>query len=653
MPKTPATKPEKLEAQSADLPKLNREKLKELFPNVVFEDHIDYEALKLLVDEQAGEGEKAKERYAFTWPGKSEAIRVAQEPAQGTLVPDKDASVDFDNTQNLYLEGDNLEILKLLQKSYAGKVKMIYIDPPYNTGKDFIYPDKYSEGLQTYLEYTGQVDGQGKKFSTNTETDGRYHSKWLNMMYPRLMLARNLLREDGVIFVSIDDHEVHNLKKLMDEVFDASNFLAQLPVITNLKGNQDEFGFAGTHEYGVVYARQKNSCNIGLFDVDEEESLDEWEIDDIGYYKKGANLKGTGVNAPRSRRPNLFFPLYVTQDNRVLLARETDSDVEILPITDSAEMSWRWSKGKFAREGKNVIVVRDGATVSLYKKQRPSLGDLPTKKPKSIFYRPEYSSGNGTGQIKELFNKKVFNNPKPVDLISDFIKIGSSEGDTVLDFYSGSGTTAHAVLKLNAEEKTTRRFILTQLQEPISLDEQNQREAAEFCTAHGLELNISEIGKERIRRAGSKVLEDNTAEEGFDPEKFDKGFKVFHLTSSNFTPWDSSPEGDVQMRLMESTSSLKPEAKADDILYEILLRSGFSLAEKVEKRSVNGIDTYSVAGGALLVCLGDGLTLEYIREIAKEKPARFVALERGFEKDDLLTNAAQHLKQHEVEFRVL
>jgi adenine-specific DNA-methyltransferase len=643
-------KPKKIKEDNVDLAQLNLEKLKKDFPSVVSEDHIDYEKLRLLLgDEKEGDG-KPREQYKFTWPGKTESIRAAQTPPQGTLIPDKDSSVDWDKTENLYLEGDNLEILKLLQKSYSNKIKMIYIDPPYNTGKDFIYPDKYGEGLKTYLEYTGQIDGDGKKLSTNTETDGRYHSKWLSMMYPRLMLARNLLAEDGVLFISIDDHEVSNLRKLCDEVFGAENFIALIPVVMNLKGNQDVFGFAETHEYFLAYGKNKDNCVLSNFDIDEEDLLKEWCNDEYGLYKEADNLRATGVNAPRTKRPNLWYPIFINDKTKDFYITEDDkpkrkSDVVLFPKNpEGEELSWYWGKKTFNQKKHNLILKETSNGHQFYRKQRPQLGDLPSKKPKSIFYKPDYSSSTATTKLKELLNGKLFNNPKPVPFIKDLLIIGTSSDCIVLDFFSGSATTAHAVMELNAEDGGKRKCIMTQLQEPTP--EESEAYKAGY-------KDISKIGEERIRRVVKNIFEDNKENSSFKKEEFDGGFKVYKLVESTFSPWDNSSEGDIQLRIESAINPIKEDSTDEDILTEIILKSGFSLTEKIIEEDIKEKKVYSIADGALLITLEDGLNLEFIREIASKTPARFISLEKGFDSDDLLTNTDKIMKDKGVDFRTI
>lgn len=390
-------------------------------------------------------------KLGLVWDKEKEPEKIVEECDKQLpiLKEQKDKFINAGGINNILIQGDNFHALTVLNYTHEELIDIIYIDPPYNRGKsDFIYNDEFIK-----------------------EDDGYKHSKWLNFMSKRLLLAKKLLKETGVLFISIDDNEMAQLKLLCDQIFDINNCLGVLPTIMNLKGNQDEFGFAGTHEYTLVYAKNKRLCELGQFDVDEEEIEKNWLQDEIGYYKKGANLKSTGVNAPREKRPNLYFPIYVleeqsseneTEHNYLWSLEPKDNYVPIYPITNGKEMSWRWSKKKFTEEAYDVIVTSDGKEgISFYKKQRPSLGDIPSRKPKSVFYKAEYSSGNGTSQITNMFGKKVFDNPKPIELIKDFIYIGSRKKDAViLDFFAGSGTTGHAVLELNEKDNGSRKFIL-------------------------------------------------------------------------------------------------------------------------------------------------------------------------------------------------
>ena len=462
----------------------------------------------------------SRESYSLNWLGKSYARLLANENPQTLIKEDKEHNALDVNceSQNLLIKGDNLEVLKHLKNAYSEKIKMIYIDPPYNTGNDgFVYNDDRKFTPEQLVTLAGIEPGEAKRILDFTASKSNSHSAWLTFMYPRLYVARELLREDGVIFISIDENEVAQLKMLCDEVFGEENFVANLPTVMNLKGNNDEFGFAGTHEYTFVYAKRKENLKLLELKIDEDE-LEDWEEDEYGVFKQGANLKATGTNAPREKRPNLYFPIFIDTENKIFITNddkppfEFSGEIKTLhPITNNQEMSWRWSKTKFLNETHNIIISRNG-TIGIYKKQRPSLGDLPSKKPKTLFYKPEYSSGNGTAQIKELFNNKFFSNPKPLALINDFIEIGTCQNDLILDFFAGSGTTAHAVMALNVEDGGNRRFISVQIAEPTD-------QKSEACKA-GYET-IFDITKARIEKAAAKIKSDKPDYEG------DLGFKIF------------------------------------------------------------------------------------------------------------------------------
>ena len=402
----------------------------------------------------------------LNWIGKEAVINHHDEVPIHTLTHDRDRSFGTENeplgTGNLLIEGDNLLALKALLPYYAGKVKCIIIDPPYNTGnEDWVYNDNVNN--PTIQKWLGKTVGA-------LAADLSRHDKWLCMMYPRLCLLHQLLRDDGVIFISIDDNEMHHLHALMNEIFYEPNFIACLPTVMNLKGNNDEFGFAGTHEYTLCWGKNKELAQIGEFELDEEEVLDSWLEDDYGYYKKGAGLKSTGQNAPRTKRPNLYYPIFVGPQNELTVIEnsETSNYEKILPITDGEEMSWRWGKQKVTAEPHNLMVERTDSGITIFKKQRPTLGDLPTKKPKSLLYKPEYSSGNGTTVLRQIFGSKVFDNPKPVRLLQDLIGLCTKQDDIILDSFAGSGTTGHAVLEQNREDGGNRRFILVEVDPKIA-----------------------------------------------------------------------------------------------------------------------------------------------------------------------------------------
>ena len=631
-----------LKMHTANLVAKNIEKLTALFPNCITETRneqgeiikgVDFDLLRQELSEVLVEGEQ--ERYTLNWVGKKESILAANAPIAKTLRPCREESVNFDTTENLFIEGDNLDALKLLQENYLGKVKMIYIDPPYNTGKDFIYSDNFAENTEEFLIRSNQIDENGNRLIANTESNGRFHSDWLSMMYSRLRLARNLLTDDGVIFISIDDNEQANLKRICDEIFGEGNFVAELPTIMNLKGNNDEFGFSGTHEHTLVYIKNKNGAVLGQLLIDEED-LDEWQEDEYGLYKQGANLKATGVNAPREKRPNLFFPIFIDENNKIYITEDNElpkstlSITTLYPTTNSQDMSWRWSKHKFLKSMGDIIITRNDDSISLYKKQRPTIGDLPSKKPKTIFYKPEYSSGNGTAQLKKLFNKKIFNNPKPIDLLLDFLQIGLKQNDLILDFFAGSGTTAHAVMQLNAEDDGNRKFICVQL--PEKTDEKSEAFKAGYST-------IAEITKERIRRAGSQILQN------LDENKsLDVGFRVLKIDSSNMKDIYYQPEQYDKTMLDQMVSHIKEDRTAEDLLFQVMLDWGIELSLPIERKIIDGSEVYFVAGNTLVACF-DKFTMNILDEIAKIKPLRVVSTELAIVHDQDKTNIKERFKQ--------
>lgn len=604
------------EAQSADLVAGNIEQLKALFPELITEGPngtaVNVDVLKALVGDRTVTD--ADEKYGLNWHGKRRARQLALTPSTGTLRPCPDESVDWDTTQNLMIEGDNLEVLKLLQKSYAGKVKLIYIDPPYNTGKDFVYPDNFQDNIRNYLELTGQVEG-GQKISSNTEASGRFHTDWLNMMYPRLRLAKNLLSDNGLVFISIDSSEATNLRSIMDEVFGSENFIGLLPTVMNLKGNNDAFAFADTHEFTVVYARNRENCVVFQLPVPED-SLDDWLEDERGLYKRADTLRRTGQDASRERRPNGWFPVFIDENGTVYTTNEdkprAESDITLWPVSEAGEeLSWTWSKQKINDEPFNLIVVDGKSGKNIYKKQRASLGDLPTSKPKSILYKPEYSSSNGTAEIASLLGSNVFDSPpKPRSLIRDFVIIGTSKDDIVLDFFAGTGTTGHAVMAQNLSDHGSRRFILVQL--PQSLDPMNkgQKTAAEFCDKIGKPRTIAELTKERLRRAAAKIKADSPMFTG------DTGFRVFKLDHSNIRAWNPNP-ADLEASLFDHQDHLLEGRSEADVLYELLLKLGLDLCVPIEKRSIEGLDVHAVGGGVLLACLAETITREQVEPLAQ------------------------------------
>jgi adenine-specific DNA-methyltransferase len=642
------------QTKSADIITSNIDALKRLFPDAFTEGRVDFDVLKCLLGAAVDERD---EKYGLNWHGKRRARQIALMPSTGTLLPTRNESVNWDKTQNLMIEGDNLEVLKLLQKSYAAKVKMIYIDPPYNTGKDFVYPDNFRDNIKNYLEITGQIEG-GKKVGSNVETSGRYHTDWLNMMMPRLRLAKNLLSNDGIIFISIDSTEASNLRCVMDEIFGGENFIGLFPTVMNLKGNNDAFAFSDTHEFTVVYARSKDHCVVNELVVSED-SLEDWEEDDRGLFKRADTLRRTGQDASRERRPNGWFPVFIGADGDVYATVDDKprdaSDYVLWPVNETGdEMSWTWSKQKINDEPFNLIVIDGRGGKNIYKKQRPGLGSLPTSKPKSIIYKPEYSSSNGTAEISRLLGSNVFDSPpKPRNLIRDFVVIGSDKNSIVLDFFAGTGTLAHAVMSQNAQDGGQRRFILVQIPQKLDVVEKDQKAAAEFCKKIGRPATIAELTKERLRKSAEAVQRD-----ALDMRDLDLGFRVFKLAKSNIRAWEADGEN-LESSLLRNAEHLEPGRNEEDVLFELLLKLGLDLCVPIQTRDIAGKVVHSIGGGVLIVCLADNLTRDAVEPLsagiiawrAALAPAvdtRVVFKDSGFADDVDKSNMAAILNQNGI-----
>ena len=531
-----------------------------------------------------------KEGFELKFLGKSYARLMANLNPKTLLMPDIDHNSKNENAQNLLIKGDNLEVLKHLKNAYFESIKMIYIDPPYNTGSDgFVYKDDRKFSVDELSSLAGISQEEAKRVLEFTAKGSNSHSAWLGFIYPRLYIARELLRDDGVIFISIDDNEQAQLKILCDEIFGEENFVACLPTIMNLKGNNDEFGFAGTHEYTITYSKNKNLLKLGEFNIDDEE-LDDWQIDEKGYFKQGANLKATGEAGRREDRPSLFFPIFIDADNKIYISDNNNppfKNLEVIyPITNNQEMRWRWSKEKFKKDIDDVIVSRSG-TIGLYKKQRPSLGDMPSKKPKTLFYKPSYSSGNGTVEVKNLFGEKIFSNPKPLQLLIDFIQISTNKDDLILDFFVGSGTTAHAVMAQNLEDGGNRKFILVQLDEKI--DEKKSKTAYDFCKNELKSKNptIFDITKERILRAAQSLslsLSEDDAR---------LKFKIFSAVPPLKSYLDNYLDGDSDTK--EPNLFPKNELSKDDLtalLTTFAVYDGIKLTDELKIVDLGGYEAY-------------------------------------------------------------
>ena len=649
----------KTDGVTTDIVKQNIEKLKELFPDVFTEGSdeegprwkVDFDALREILGEYA---EDQPERYSFNWNGKSRARLIAQTPSTGALRPCPEESVNWDTTQNLFIEGDNLEVLKLLQKSYHKKIKMIYIDPPYNTGKEFIYPDKYKDNLNTYLRYSGQVDEEGLKLSANTETSGRYHTNWLNMMYPRLKLARNLLQDDGVMLISIDDAEIPNLRHLCNEIFGEENFVAQLIIESDSRARQ--YGaIATTHEYMLVYSKNQD-YSYNTLSKENKKFLYEDEDGGFDIYE----LRNRNVTFNIDNRPNLYYPFWVNPRDpdkngfHQISIEEKEGWAKTYPQeSQGIKTVWRWGKDKSSQNLNTILMARKhrGGFFKIIKKYRGT-----TFVYNSVWADKYIKTDKGTLEMKALFdNKKIFDFPKPTELVKRVIKIFADEDSVVFDFFSGSATTAHAVLDLNKEDGSNRTFIMAQLPEPC--DKNSEAFKAKY-------KNIADIGKERIRRVIKKI-EAEQAEKakeiraklpGMTEEipELDLGFKIFKLDSSNIIPWDGGFDN-LEEELFNAIENIKPDRSEEDVLYELLLKYGLDLALPIEERKIDGKTVYIIGAGALIVCLANKIRLEVVEGIAalkdelKPEIMRVVFKDAGFADDVVKTNAGLILRQAGIE----
>ncbi len=614
---------EKLDGMSMNIEQTEMEKLKSVFPQCFAEGKLDIDKLLSLCGEYI---DNDFEKYKFEWKGKVESLKLAQKRSMGTLRPCKEESVNFDETKNLYIEGDNLEVLKLLQTAYYNKIKMIYIDPPYNTGNDFVYEDDFADPMARYREVTGQTT------KSNPETMGRYHTNWLNMMYPRLRLAYNLLREDGVIFISIDDNEIANLRKICDEVFGEENFVSEF--IWKSRQNKDNRNLTGVsidHEYILAYS--KNNSKRALKGAERKtEQYTNPDNDPRGPWAS-ANMAGL---LPADQRPNCHYDL-------------------INPATGinygRPEMGWRYDRNTMSKliEEDRIIWPEnpDGRP-----RKKSFLSEISVVLPgySSIVGQDTYTR-TATKEVQELFNGKYFDYPKPIALIKDFVDQTTENDDIILDFFSGSGTTAHAVMQLNREDGGNRQFICVQL--PERCVENSEAYRAGYT-------NICEIGKERIRRAGKKILEENTQIQMGDEEKkpLDVGFKVFKLDTSNLKTWDSSVIPNDQLELFyERLNSMIDTVKEDrtdmDVVYEVMLKMGIPLDVEVQYMEINDKIAYIVGDFLLMICFGNDITAEDMEEMAKYAPAKIVCAEAGFKDDSALSNAHYILRDKAIELKLV
>ena len=606
------------ETKSTDLAGSNVEALRALFPEAFTEGRIDFEVLKQLL---GGAVDEREEKYGLNWHGKRQARQLALTPSTGTLRPAPEDSVDWDTTQNLMIEGDNLEVLKLLQKSYAGKVKMIYIDPPYNTGGDFVYKDDFQDNIKNYLKISNQVGPEGYKVSSNSESSGRFHTEWLNMMYPRLKLAYNLLQSDGVIFVSLDDGELSNLRKVCDEVFGEENFLQQIIWKKRSTPPNDQV-LGANHDYIVVYAKDKQQVGLNLRGRSQEQ-IDRYKNPDN--HPKGVWTSGDLMANVKGGRyvESLYFGI-----------RNPNTGEEHYP---SSHGNWRFNRTTIAD-----LLANDEIYFGADGKSRPKLKRFLAEVKDGITYPTIWDfvplNTEGSSEIASaLGTMTIFENPKPRGLIRELVKLGSSPGDTVLDFFAGSGTTGDAVLHENTEHREPRQFILVQLPEPIKREGFNK---------------ISDITEERLRRS-SKTLR------GTSLFGADLGFRVFKLDSTNIRPWEPNRDK-LTETLEESVEHIKAGRSEQDVLYEVLLKLGLELTVPMETRVIADKTAYSVGAGALLVCLAEAIAateveslalgiVEWHHALAPAVETAVVFRDSAFADDVAKTNLTAILTQHGLE----
>lgn len=677
--------PNIIDGLSMNIEQTNMDKLKAVFPECFAEGKLDIDKLLSLCGEYI---DNDFEKYKFEWKGKAECLKLAQKRSTGTLRPCPEESVNFDTTQNLYIEGDNLEVLKLLQTAYYRKVKMIYIDPPYNTGNDFVYEDDFADPMARYKEVTQQTT------KSNPETMGRYHTNWLNMMYPRLRLAANLLRDDGVIFISIDDNEVTNLRKVCDEVFGEENFIGT--IIQDKKNSKnDTVNIQKNHEYILVYQKSIQYENgtgniVAKLISKEKQSRDVYE-ENGRYYYINDSITTRGEGGTLRARPNLGYTVYynpTTNDKIAVcdydvskattatdlidiysddMALLNDGYVAIRPPKVRGQLGvWTWSLERFNENKDNIVITGKPNQYAVKKRTFVSPNsvvnidgklqyiNLFDSNVRSIW---DYSTNEGTKILNDIMgDSNTFNNAKNLDMIKYVLSIATSNNDIILDFFSGSATTAHAVMQLNAEDGGNRRFICVQL--PEVCDEKSEAYKAGYKT-------ICEIGKERIRRAGAKILteaeEQNKQIQIGEEEKPlpDVGFKVFKLDTSNLKTWDSTPVAEEELQILfDRMNGMIHRVKSDrtdmDMLYEIVLKLGVPLTYSVSQIEVNGKTAYTVGDDCLLlICLADDVQPADVEAMAEYAPAKLIIARDSFKDDTAMANAHYILHDRGIELKLV
>lgn len=633
---------EKIGMTSPNLTDGHIDKLAELFPTVVTESldadgkatkAVDFELLRQELSDHVVEG--PQERYQLDWPGKRAAAFAANAPIAKTLRPVREESVDFDATKNLFIEGDNLDALKLLQESYLGKVKLIYIDPPYNTGNDFVYNDDFAQSANSYLAQSGQTDGNGVRLVANPESNGRFHSDWLSMIYPRLKLARNLLSNDGVLVMSIDDNESASLRKIGDEIFGAGNFIAQIAVQVNPRGRHLDRFVAKTHESLLIFVRNATADSIyGI--AKEGRMVEEYQRSDAGGPFRLLGLRNRNQSFNPQTRPNLYFPLYVNPANgEVSLEHSDEFKVEVYPdAPDGTQTCWTWGRERIVRDNALLLAEMSGTGWRVHRKDYlyGQDGSVAKTLVKSIWLDGEFSIDNGRKAVKDLFGSALMDFPKSPLLMKRILDIATNQESIVLDFFAGSSSMAHAVMLANLEDGGHRRFIMVQLDEKVD---------SKSNAAKGGYLTISDLSKERIRRAGAEVSK--TA--GLTGSQLDNGFRSLKIDSTSLADVLLTPDETNQPTLDQLEGSIKSDRSPEDVLFQVLVDWGLDLTMPIGIESIDGQDVFVVEEGALIACFDEEVSLSVVRAIAKRQPLRAVFRDSGFASDDDRINAEQVFRE--------
>ncbi|SAY39385.1 site-specific DNA-methyltransferase [Candidatus Synechococcus spongiarum] len=634
---------DKLKMHSSDLSQQNIAKIRELFPGCVTEARdeatgslrlaVDFDQLRQELSGHIVEG--PQERYRLDWPGKREALALTNAPITKSLRPCREQSVDFDTTQNLFIEGDNLEVLKLLQENYLGKVKMIYIDPPYNTGNDFVYDDDFVESSAAFLERSNQRDDERNRLVANTSANGRFHSNWLSMIYARLRLAKRFLTSDGAVFISIDDNEAGALIKIGREVFGDENFVAQLAVQLNPRGRHLDRFIANTHESVVIFVRDGlNSNCIGGLEKNGRMANEYNRSDSDGVFRL-LGLRNRNQSFNPITRPNLYYPLYISpKDSTISLNKDEIFTDEVWPDTpDGTKTCWTWGKEKVAKEGNLLVAEEFRGEWRVFRKDYLNKdGNVAKTMAKSLWIDQDITNDYGRAAVKELFGKAVMDFPKSPALLGRLIEIGSNDGDVVLDFFAGSSSTAHALLTLNASKGFNRKFVMVQLPEATA--------DGSIARNQGYET-IADLSMERIRRAGKKVLE------GYCHPNWnrDVGFRVLKVDTSNMKDVYYRPDEMNQSDLLDMVDNVKEGRTAEDLLFHVLVDRGVDLTLPIRRETVQGKVVFFVDDNALVACFDRGVTESLVKELAGHKPLHVVFRDSGFVSDAEKINVEQIFRQ--------